>query len=391
MNPLKARIAKIKKNVSSIWFGARQTGKSTLIKGSLKGEKTFIVDLLDSSSYRKYLLSPEQFRPDVEYQIKKNGIKFVVVDEIQKLPLLTNEIHFLIEAYKKNVHFILSGSSARKLKRGEANLLGGRAILCQLFPLTMSELGDDFILEDVLQYGSLAGIYFETKEIKILKLKSYIDLYLKEEIAQEGLVRNFELFNRFFDIAGVYAAEIINYSNIARESSTSHKTVKSYFEILSETLIGYELQSWDVSVKRQLSKHPKFYFVDNGILNSIVNNLKDSIHPVQRGKLFEQWIINETRAYLSYHNIEIQMYYWRTERGEFEVDLLLAKGRVPKIAIEIKAKKFIAKKDLSALIEITKEFPKIKSYCLYEGSSDYEDQGIEILNYKHLINILDKL
>jgi predicted AAA+ superfamily ATPase len=225
-------------------------------------------------------------------------------------------------------------------------------------------------------------------EVKILKLKSYIDLYLKEEIAQEGIVRNFELFNRFLDIAGVYASEIINYSNIAREASTSHKTIKSYFEILSETLIGYELPSWDVSVKRQLSKHPKFYFVDNGILNAILSNLKDPIHPLQRGKLFEQFIINEVRAYLSYQQVELQMYYWRTERGEFEVDLILAKGRVPKLAIEIKAKRNISKQDLSALNEIAKEFPKIKRYCLYEGTSNYEDQGIEILNYSQLYNIL---
>jgi hypothetical protein len=126
-------------------------------------------------------------------------------------------------------------------------------------------------------------------------------------------------------------------------------------------------------------------------LNSIVNNLKDAIHPVQRGKLFEQWIINEVRAYLSYHNIEIQIYYWRTERGEYEVDLLLAKARIPKIAIEIKAKKSVTKKDLSSLVEIKNEFPKIKSYCLYEGSSDYEDQGIEILNYRHLYSILQGL
>jgi predicted AAA+ superfamily ATPase len=148
MDPIIKRAAKINKHVSSIWFGPRQTGKSTLIKNSLKDEKIFVVDLLDSSLYKKYLLAPEQFKLDIEYQIKKNNIKYIFVDKIQKLPLLTNEIHSLIEMYKtKKVFFILSGSSARKLKRGEANLLGGRAILCHLFPLTMQELEDEFILD----------------------------------------------------------------------------------------------------------------------------------------------------------------------------------------------------------------------------------------------------
>ncbi len=381
------RLQSLPKNTSSIWFGPRQSGKSTLIRKALLDEFFFEIDLLKSEYFRRYLSSPEQFRKDVEFQILKNKVKYVFIDEIQKIPELTNEVHFLIEKYKsKKVHFILSGSSARKLKRGHANLLGGRAILKKLYPLHSQELKDHFDLATALQFGTLAGIYFEETSLKIEKLYSYLDLYLKEEIAQEGLVRNLDLFNRFFDIVALYCAEIINYTNISRECGVSVKTVQNYFSILNETLLSYELPAWDKSLKKQLSKHPKFYMCDNGITNAILKNLKDELHPEVRGKLFEQWLINEIKNLSVYLQTGHDFHFWRTERGEFEVDLILSKKSKPQYAIEIKAKKKLIKKDLAPLLEFQKENPKAKLLLLYEGEQAYQEGDITILPYTEVFS-----
>lgn len=372
------RIPQLSLKVSSVLLGPRQTGKSTLIKTELFKKAYFEVNLLKLDIYSKYLKDPSQFRKDILYQVKKNKTKYVFVDEIQKIPELTNEIHFLIEEYK--IIFILSGSSARKLKRGNANMLGGRAIINYLFPLTYLELDENFELEQMLRYGSLAGVYFDEPEIKIQKLLSYVETYLKEEIAQEGFVRKLDSFHRFLDVAGVYSGEILNSLNISRECGISHKTVLSYFEILEETLIGFKLHAWDKSVKRQLSKHPKFYFSDNGINQAITKQLRDPIIATQRGKLFEQWVINEFRAYLSYFKKDFRLHFWRTERGEYEVDLLLSKQQAPCVAIEIKAKKKITKIDITSLLEFKKEFSKVKLICLCEVECPYEESGILIIN-----------
>ncbi len=376
------RLQTLNKSASSLWLGPRQCGKSTLIRHMLSNEKYFEIDLLKSEYFRRYLSSPEQFRKDVEFQINKKEMKYFFIDEIQKIPELTNEIHFLIEKYKsKNVHFILSGPSARKLKRGHANLLGGRAVLKKLFSLHSLELKENFDLNTALQFGTLAGIYFEGPDTRIEKLYSYLDLYLKEEIAQEGIVRNLDLFNRFFDIVGIYCAEIINYTNIGRECGVSVKTVQNYFSILNETLLSFELPVWDKSLKRQLSKHSKFYMCDNGITNSILRNLKDNLRPEVRGKMFEQWLINEIRNFSIYAQSDYEFHFWRTERGEFEVDLILSKKSKPLYAIEIKAKKKIVKKDLTSLLEFQKENSLSTLILLYEGEQAYSEGDILILPY----------
>jgi len=271
------RLISLNKNTSSLWLGPRQSGKSTLIRQGLAGENHWEVNLLESDTYARYLKDPAQFRKDAEYQITAKQVKFVFIDEIQKIPALTNEVHHLIE--KHHTRFILSGSSARKLKRGNTNLLGGRAITQYLFPLTSEELGEKFKLEDVLQHGSLAGMAFDPADLRVQKLRAYVDTYLKEEIAQEGHVRNFDVFLRFLDVAAAHAGDILNCANIAREAGTSLKTIQNYFSILCETLLAFELPAWDKSVRRQLSKHAKLYFSDNGISNAITRQLRDPPTP----------------------------------------------------------------------------------------------------------------
>lgn len=370
------RLISLNKKNSSLWFGPRQSGKSTLIRNELRTEPHWEVNLLESDTYRKYLVDPAQFRKDAEYQIGQNKIRFIFIDEIQKVPALLDEVHNLIEKYR--VICVLSGSSARKLKRQGINLLGGRATLHHLFPLLVDELGTNFDLQTVLQHGTLVGIYFDPPELRVQKLRAYVDTYLKEEIAQEGLVRNLDIFQRFLDVAAAHATEIISYTNIATASATSLKTIKNYFSILYETLIGYELPAWHQSVRRQLSKHPKFYFVDNGITNAITKQLRDPPTLQQRGKWFEQWVINEIRAHASYSGSECSFYFWRTERGEFEVDLVITKKNQPIAAIEIKAKKKLVTTDFSGLRAFKTEYPECQLYCVCETSSPYQENSITV-------------
>jgi predicted AAA+ superfamily ATPase len=386
------RLPQLSLKTSTMVLGPRQSGKSTWIKEQLENQKYHTFDLLNISLYRKFLKNPELFSQEIESQIKLKAIIFFFVDEFQKIPELTNAVHDLIEKHK--IYFILSGSSARKLKRGNTNLLGGRAIMQSLFPFTTLELGSYFDLEKVLKYGALPGIYFDDEELAQDKLTAYVNTYLKEEIAQEGLVRSFEAFNRFLDIAGIYAAEILSFANISREASVPEKSVKNYFNILNETLIGFFLPAWDDSLKRQLSLHSKFYFVDNGITSAICQRLRDPLDLLVRGKMFEQWCINEIRALIHYQKKEYNLHYWRTARGEYEVDLLLVKQGKIRLAIEFKCKKVINKRDIVGLKEISSDNPKIKLLCICLAENPYELEGVQVINAKEIfsdISLMNKL
>jgi predicted AAA+ superfamily ATPase len=372
-------------NSSFFLFGPRQTGKTTALLAFLefsKAKKEFNywhLNLLLSHNFLMYQKEPGQFARDAIYQIEKLNIKYIFIDEVQKIPILLDEVHQLIETYK-NVHFILSGSSARKLKNGGANLLGGRALLRYLFPLLFIELQDSFDLDRALTTGTLPGIYFDEQTLAFEKITSYVETYLKEEIIAEALVRKTGDFHRFLDISAQHATEIVNYDNIARESATKSATVKSYFKILEDTLIGFSLPAWDKSIRKQLALHPKFYFFDNGVLNGILGTIDGVKFPEFRGKLFEQWILNEVRAAISYSQLPVKMHFWRTKAGN-EVDLILSKLGKPIAAIEIKAQKEIGKKHLSGLKSFAED-NKIKNLILIaEVNTPSIFDGIEVLPF----------
>ncbi len=376
---------------SCLILGPRLTGKSSLLQKALSEHKVWKIDLLHLKTRNKYSKNPELFRDDAIYQIKVEKIKIIYIDEIQKMPDLLDEVHSLLEEYRIKV--FISGSSPRKLKRGHANLLGGRVPIKYLMPFTVSELKDQFNLDEALMFGLLPGIYLNERAFKKSQLITYVDTYLKEEILAEGIVRNLDPFSRFLEVAALYSAQTLNMANISRESATPIKTVQNYFQILEDTLIAYKLLAWDKTIKKQLALAPKFYFFDNGIVNTLMGRLDAVLDPLQKGHLFEQFIINEFRAHINYKQSMKKIFFWKT-KADTEVDLVICGQQKIEVAIEIKYKNKLSSKDYAGLISISEDHPKIKCYMLYLGDSIHKknENGFITMNYADFLkNIMNKI
>lgn len=369
------RWLKLPKKQSFFLFGPRQTGKSTLVGETFKTD-CWTVNLLLNESFSRYSKYPELFRKEALQKIEKQQIKTIFVDEIQKIPLLLNEIQFLMD--QKKVQFILTGSSARKLKKGGANLLGGRAIECFLFPFTYFEIEGDFVIEDVLRFGSLPSVYGKSDKEKIDLLMAYTNIYLREEIQSEGIVRNLGGFSRFLDIAASQFGELVSFSNIGRECGLPTRTVQSYYEILEDTLIGFRLDPWRKSLRKRLSGHPKFYLFDLGVTNAINRHLSDLPDSILRGRLFEQFIVLETYRLLKYLRSEARIYYWRTNTGA-EVDLVIEKHGKLHAAFEIKSKKRIGGNDFSGFRSFSTDNPKVPCFIVCDAEEPYKEGAVEVL------------
>ena len=262
------RALKLPKNPTQSFFlwGPRKTGKSTLLRNIYQGAR--FVDFLETDTYIKYLNEPWQLRKEIEYELEKSNLNKklpIIIDEVQRVPLILDEVHLMIEKYKLN--FVLCGSSARKVKRGRANLLGGRALRYELFGFSAIELENDFSLEQMLNRGYIPKHYLSNNYKK--QIKSYISDYLKEEITAEALVRNIPLFSNFLNSVSLSDGEIVNLSNIARDCGIAVNTVKAYFEILEDTLLGNFLPAFRKRPKRRIIQSPKFYFFDVGIVNHL--------------------------------------------------------------------------------------------------------------------------
>lgn len=382
-------ILKIFNNCSSTFiFGPRGAGKSYLAKNILREHKNNrTIDLLLSEQYSRYLSNPALLRIELEKAIAETVQStplLVLIDEIQRVPEILNSVHWLLENKKGLVHFILTGSSARKIKRNDrdTNLLAGRAWVMKLHPLTPFEV--DLDLERALQYGTLPGIYF-LKGAPVNELKSYIYTYLNEEIKQEALVRKYESFHRFLEVAGQMNGEPINFTKIAKLSLCSVKTAQGYFSILEDTFIVHKLEAWSRSVKKQLTESPKYYFFDCGVLNGIRgelgSELKESSY--RAGKLFESFIIQNILRLNDYLEKDFRAYHWRTKEGK-EVDLVLSRNPLtPTIAIEIKSSVAPAIEDLKGLVSFKSEFPNCRLVCLCKTPEAYDlDNSIEVLPWK---------
>lgn len=315
--------------------------------------------------------------------LSKNTGSTVIIDEIQKIPSLLDEVHELIES--KRICFILKGSSARKLHRGEANLLAGRAYTYHLFPLTFSEIGDGFDLEKALRIGTLPVLWESENEDCREFLITYAETYLKKEIAAEGLVRDIGPFAQFLDIAAANDGETVNFSNIARVCSLSAKTAQQYYQILEDTFLAFKLPAWSKSARRRLVSHPRFYFFDTGITNALAHTLSEQLNPQIRGHRFEQFVVCQLMSAIHYRRLDIQLYYWRTNHGA-EVDVLLCKGSQIMCALEIKSGKNIAGETLTGLRSFLDDNPEVPAFVLgSEQNRRLLDKNISVMNWNEFI------
>lgn len=321
-------------------FGPRSTGKTTLIRRQLS-EKAFIIDLLDSRYFLRLSGDPHE----LESLIAANPADIIVIDEIQRIPDLLNEIHRLIETHKHT--FLLTGSSARKLRRGKANLLAGRVWTAGMFPLIHREI-PDFDLNRYLRYGGLPAVYLSEHPEE--ELDAYVNTYLKEEILAEGLIRRLPPFSRFLKTMALANGEMINFTKLANDAQVPPSTVTEYVGLLEDTLIGFLLPAWIESKKRKAIKTGKFYFFDPGVTHMLAGTETLDRNSNLYGKSFEQFIGMELRAYLSYRRKKFPLTYWRSKSGH-EVDFLIG----TRTAIAVKAAKKISKNDLKGLRYLKEE------------------------------------
>ncbi len=327
-------------------FGARQTGKSTLLKERFP--KAIYIDLLKSDVRNRFKQHPEEFR---ESLLRYPPETLVIVDEIQKVPDLLDEVHWLM--VEKGLWFILSGSSARKIKKSGANNLGGRAIPETLFPLVSAEI-PDFDIERAVQNGMIPRHYMVANAHN--RMRAYIDLYVKEEIIEEALVQNVDEFIRFMEVAAIMDGEILNYENVASDCEVSANTVKAYYKILVDTLLGFEVPAYRKVIKRKLYKSPRFYYFDIGIANHLTKRYQLAPKTPEYGHAFEHLIIQEIVAYLAYTNSDEELTYWHTYEN-IEVDAIIGDARV---AIEIKSTDHVDHGDKKGIMEFAKEHPNAK-------------------------------
>ncbi|MEI8173546.1 MAG: DUF4143 domain-containing protein [Deltaproteobacteria bacterium] len=377
------RIADLPDNRSFFLFGPRQTGKSSLI-GSKFGDDTWTVNLLHGDEYTRYAKHPAQYRLDAVEKIRTVDTRRFVLDEVQRIPELLNEVHALMEEHPDR-QFILLGSSARKLKRGGANLLAGRAVQRLLFPFTLAELGEHFNLDDALRFGTLPPLLGLNDAEKQDTLKAYTETYLREEVQMEGYVRNLGGFYRFLEMAASASGELLNFSNIARECRLPIRTVQSYYEILEDTLIGFRLQPWLKSERKRMVAHPKFYFFDTGVTNAVNRRLAAPPDPRLTGRLFEQFIVLEIHRYLHYARSETRIFFWRTNTGA-EVDLMLERHGKLIGAFEIKSATEVSGNDFSGLRAFRSDNPDVPPAVVYRGTQAYRTDGIRVIPWKTFLD-----
>lgn len=354
-------------------FGPRATGKSFLIAQQLGG-KALIIDLLRSDLYLRLSANPEL----LEGMTENSAYSYIVIDEVQKIPQLLNEVHRLIE--NKKVRFLLTGSSARKLRHGHVNLLAGRAWEANLFPLTSQEILD-FNLDRYLHFGGLPPVY--ASNFPQEELFAYVNTYLKEEIQSEALVRKIPAFSRFLKMSALTSGDILNFSSIANDTGIPVSTVREYYQILEDTFIGFMVPAWQKSQKRKAVSTGKFYFFDIGVKNTLAQISQISPQSDLYGQAFEHFIALELRAYLSYRRIHQPLCYWQTYQKN-EVDFVVGDS----VAIEVKTSNNISRKHLKGLLSLAEEKICKKYYLISHDEINRQDGEITIIYWKDFLSAL---
>lgn len=383
------RILEPLKSQSFFIFGARGTGKSTFLQKQFKMKNPFFINLLDPQIEDLYARNPSRLKQ--ELLALKAKPDWVIIDEIQKVPRLLDMVHLLIE--ESQYKFILTGSSARKLKNGSSNLLAGRALMNYMFPLSIVELGSSYNLIDYLHWGGLPQLQsLKTTLEKTRYLQAYTLTYLNEEIKAEQIVRKLDPFRIFLNVVGQVSGKIINHKKVANEIGVDTKTIQSYFQILEDTLIGFYLPAFHESVRKSQKQNPKFYLFDTGVKKALEGSLEQI--PVLRtsvfGELFEAFLVTEIHKLNQYYHKDFSLSYFATKEG-FEIDLVLTKNK-KKYLIEIKSSDDVHEKEVERLSLIAKEFKGVeKIFYLSQNKKNLKISDVECVHWFSFLDQFDKL
>lgn len=380
------RLLQLPVNRNFFLFGARNTGKSTLLRHTFDPKNCLWIDLLSPDDESRYSMDPQSFKYEVLALDQK--VTHIIVDEIQKIPKLLDIVHQLIESTDKV--FILTGSSARKLRQSGVNLLAGRAFVYNLFPFSALEIGDSFNLDHALQWGTLPTIIYKmhSESDKISFLQAYAQTYLKEEIWLEQYIRKIEPFRKFLEVSAQCNGKIINVANIARDVGVDDKTIKQYFSILEDTLIGFFLEPYSPSFRKRLHSKPKFYFFDLGVCRALNRTLTVPLQTSTSayGDAFEHFIILECMRLSSYHQLEYKFSYLRT-KDDVEIDLIVERPGNKVLCIEIKSAENIREDQLSNFMSIIKDFNNSEAICISRDKRAKKIGDILVLPWLEALNI----
>ena len=355
-------------------FGARQTGKTTLLKQLFPGARYY--DLLKSEEFERLSRRPQLLREELQDFPERT---LVIIDEIQKLPSLLDEVHWLM--VNRDLRFVLTGSSARKLRRGGVNLLGGRALVNNFYPLVSAEI-PDFNIDRAVNNGMLPRHYLVADAAK--RLGGYVGLYLQSEIVEEAVVRNLPSFNRFLEAAALTSGEMLVYSNIAADCGISAVTARSYFDILVDSLFGYVIPAYTKVVKRKLIQAPKFYLFDVGVANYLMHRSHLQQGSPEYGHAFEHLVIQELIAWLGYQGRQRELSYWRTGTG-VEIDAVLGDAAV---GIEIKSTTEVKDNQLKGLRSFGQDYPQARLIAVSNDLYRRRKDNIEIIPVREFFNDL---
>lgn len=372
------RFIELTEKQSFFLFGARGTGKTTLLRSLPWFDRVLYINLLEAKTENRFARNPDALSEIVK-ALPENKTH-VAIDEVQKLPKLLDIVHDLIESGDVNVHFILTGSSARRLKRGGANLLAGRAFVYHLFPLSYLELDELFDLQSALQYGTLPKLCsFDQEQEKQMFLEAYTNTYLKEEVWAEKYVRDLDHFRYFLEVAAQANGKIINFSNFARDVGVTDSTIKDYFSILEDTLIGFYLQPFQHSFRKRLSKKPKFYYFDPGVARTLNGLIEVPLLKQTNGygNAFEHFIITQCKLLASYKHRNYRFSYLATKDGA-EIDLVVERPGKNVLFIEIKSTIDVEARHLSTLKSFKNDFGDCEAVCFSQDPYPKMLDGISV-------------
>ena len=380
------RLLQTTRRSSFFLFGARGTGKTTYIRDAFTPDASLYLDLLDPEVEDLYRRTPSRLEQQVG--ALPDSVQWILIDEVQRAPRLLDMAHRLIETTGK--HFVLTGSSARKLRRGASNLLAGRAFVHNLYPLTVPELRDAFDLDDALCWGTLPRVYsLDTDEDRRAYLRAYALTYLKEEIVAEQIVRRLDPFRQFLEVAAQSNGTIINYTNVARDVGADPKTVMSYFGILEDTLVGFLLPAFHRSIRKQQRVNPKFYFFDTGVKRALDRTLDVplSAGTYEYGKAFEHLVITQIVHLSRYRYPDWRFSYLQTRAG-VEIDLVVERPGLPAAIIEIKSSERVDERDVRHLTRFIGDFHEPLALCLSRNRTRMLIEGVLCVHWREALEEL---